>query len=728
MKASSKKNFFQPRARLLLQLGDKLIKNENVALLELIKNSYDADAKKVVLKLENIADSKSGRIDIIDDGEGMNLKIIEDVWLEPGSDYKAQLLAKNQRSAKYKRLPIGEKGIGRFGVHKLGNKIELVSRMEGQDEVVVIIDWNKFGKEKYLKDAHFEVFIRTPEYFVGKRKGTRITITDLRTSWDKRMVRELYKSVFTLNSPFKKAGNFTVEVNIDTPELIEGLPTWADVKKFALWHFKCKLSGSQIKDFQYEFTPWDTLTELSEREVTQNDDYVSDNETFLKKDPENSKKELIINLNRNYGTATEPKTIGEIEFEGYIFDRDKQTLELGNHASVQLLKQYLDEQGGIRVYRDNIRINEYGERGNDWLNLDTRRINVPAKRISNNLILGVVDLKIDQSNALIEKTNREGFIENDAFYDFCGAILHTINLIETLRKNDKDLIRSKYHPSEQEEPVLHHLQELQVLIDKRISDIPLKNEINVHLKKIEDDYNFINETLLASAGAGLALAVGIHEVQKVIEELTLTVNRELVPEKIMSLVAHLDQLVESYSDLLRQTDIKEENIVKFLNGAIFNVEYRLEAHKIKLRKPYLNYEGPLAIECSRRLLMGVIMNIIDNSIHWLDIKTKRLEKTKESYQKELYIDILHNAPGFLEIIIADNGSGFTIPKYQLTKPFITGKNNGMGLGLHIVSEVMKAQSGSVSFPEYGEYELPDEFQKGAVIVLKIKLLSDDTSE
>ena len=71
MKLFSSKKSFQPRSRLLLQLGDKLIRNENIALLELIKNSYDADARKVIIKLDNIESPEIGVIDIIDDGEGM---------------------------------------------------------------------------------------------------------------------------------------------------------------------------------------------------------------------------------------------------------------------------------------------------------------------------------------------------------------------------------------------------------------------------------------------------------------------------------------------------------------------------------------------------------------------------------------------------------------------------------------------------------------------------------
>jgi len=83
------KSIFKPRARLLLQLGDQLIKNENVAVLELVKNSYDADARNITIKMERVDNKDFGKIEIIDDGIGMDDDVIKNAWLEPGSDYKA---------------------------------------------------------------------------------------------------------------------------------------------------------------------------------------------------------------------------------------------------------------------------------------------------------------------------------------------------------------------------------------------------------------------------------------------------------------------------------------------------------------------------------------------------------------------------------------------------------------------------------------------------------------
>lgn len=722
MRIDSQKNVFKPRARLLLQLGDKLIKNENVALLELIKNSFDADARKVTVKLRQIQDKSIGSIEIIDDGEGMSMNIIEDVWLEPGSDFKEQLTRKNIRTKKYNRLPIGEKGIGRFGVHKLGNKIELISRQKDKNEVVVIINWNEFSKEKYLENAKFEVFERTPEYFKRNKQGTKIIISDLKTNWDKKMVRELYKSIFTLNSPFHKTGKFTVDIDIDDKSLIDKLPVWDDIKDFALWHFKCKIKGSEITEIEYKFEPWLSMTGVKGRTLNlENSEYLENRSSIVVKSKGKKKnEEVIINLSKNYGENADPKRIGEISFEGYIFDRDRATLELSNHIGLSLLKKYLDEQGGIRVYRDNIRINEYGEKGNDWLSLDLRRVNVPAKRVSNNIILGVIDLKQEDSTALIEKTNREGFIENEAFNDFCAAILYTLNIVETLRKSDKDVIRRKINPTEAQEPVLHNLSKLKSLIDRKIKEEPLKKEINNYLKKIEEDYNHINEVLLTSAGVGLTMGVGVHEVEKIISELRLVVEKESVPENILNLVIHLDEVIENYSDLFRESKKDDEDILKLLKSAIFNIEYRLNAHEIYLQRDFLQKE-PIHLNCNKRLLLGAIINIIDNSIYWLERKSKNL-KLKEGilFKKKILLDYTLDNDGNLNIIIADNGFGFGIPTQQSVKPFVTDKPNGMGLGLHIVTEIMKVQNGELYFPEYGEFELPEEFLNGAVVVLKLK--------
>jgi hypothetical protein len=165
---------FKPRARLLIQLGNQLIKNESIALVELVKNSFDADASYCKVIMQNVDNSKLGTITVEDDGFGMDLQIIKNSWMEPGSDNKAKIVEERILTPKFKRLPIGEKGIGRFGVHKLGKEIELITRKSGNKEIVVHINWEEFEKFKYLKDAPVSIVEREPIVFPGKKTGTKI--------------------------------------------------------------------------------------------------------------------------------------------------------------------------------------------------------------------------------------------------------------------------------------------------------------------------------------------------------------------------------------------------------------------------------------------------------------------------------------------------------------------------------------------------------------------------
>ena len=603
MRIISERNYFEPRARLLIQLGDKLIKNENIAMLELVKNSYDADARNVKIKLIKIQDKKQGMIEILDDGTGMDIDIINNAWLEPGSDNKAIQYQKRERTKKYNRLPIGEKGIGRFGVHKLGSQIELITKQKDCNEVVVKIDWNKFSQKKYLKDAKFEVVERSPEYFIRSRTGTRIIISDLRTTWDRRMIRDLYRSVFALNSPFNKQGKFNVEIELDDRNMFEGLPDWDQIKGMALYYFKCKIGGTEIKEFKYHFSPWDEMTKVLPRVISIEEEFIQNKLTLVRRTQ--NKKEEVINLGKNYSDSeNDQKYIGDVTIEGYIFDRDKNILELSQVQGRQLLKDYLDEQGGIRVYRGNLRINEYGEKGNDWLRLDSRRVNSPTKRLSNNIILATVDLDDENCSALIEKTNREGFIENEALLDLRDSISYILSVVETLREIDKEDIRKKYSPTEKKEPVLSKIALLKSFVTLKIKDKNTADYINDQLGKIEQDYLEIQEVLLTSAGAGLTLSVGMHEVHKIIDALVATVVNEDIPENVLDLVTHLDNLIKNYSDILKQADSEVIDIKTIIKGGFFNNSFRLKTHQITIVDEYNNFIFSSKAKCSKRLLLG----------------------------------------------------------------------------------------------------------------------------
>lgn len=701
---------FKPRARLLLQLGDQLIKNESIALLELAKNAYDADASIVSIVMVSPDSLENGCIEIEDDGFGMTLDIVENVWLEPGSSYKQEQFAERRITPKFHRLPIGEKGIGRFGAHKLGDIIEMTTKSANANEVYVRIDWTQFAEHRYLEDVPIKIVERKyPAYFKSGSTGTRIVIHGFRKEWERGMARSVLRAITSISSPFETMDSFQSLFRIkDKPGWLDGILTWDSVCDYSLFQFEVTISGNVITDFSYKFTPWNTMTKLHERSVGLADPIV-DNYLRIKDDKDNP-----INLS-DY-------KIGTIKFKGYIFDLDAFIMKMGV-SDKNGFKSYLKSNGGIRVYRDGLRIYDYGEPENDWLSLDYRRFQQPTKAISNNLIVGAVDLKREESADLEEQTNRQGFVENDAYIAFKKAILHVIGLVETLRQTDKKKMKELYGPTPKSEPVMSLLGEAQRYIDEKVLDSEVKAEIKKYLVKIERDYKLVTDNLLKAAGAGLNMSVVIHEIEKIIYEVDKVLKAEKASERALKLVQHLSSLIDGYADLIRRSEQTNENVVNIINQALFNTEYRLVTHEINPIKKYLENSTIKGVRCkvARNLLIGAIMNLIDNSIYWLDQKAFKKLEENESFTKKIFIDVVADDT-FIHIIVADNGTGILLPTEDIIEPFVTGKKNGagMGLGLHIASEVLNAQGGKLSFPDAGDFEIPSEFEQGAIVVLSLK--------
>jgi anti-sigma regulatory factor (Ser/Thr protein kinase) len=702
---------FKPRARLLLQLGDQLIKNEKIALIELVKNSYDADASKAEIYMENVESAEEGIIIIEDDGFGMDLDTVINVWMEPGSDFKTQKFEKRELTPRFNRLPIGEKGIGRFGAHKLGNIIEMTTKKNNHKEIFVKIDWTIFNHYRYLDQVPITIIERSvPKLFKNDRTGTNITISNLRKEWNRGIAREVKRSVTALASPFEIKSSFFTDFNVtDKPNWFDDLLLWSDIKDYSLYHFKVVLTGNSISTFEYDFTPWNTMPKLSGRTVKYSINkksvgLISTEEKLIEyfKDLTDSDDNLLELSKHN---------IGEILFEGYIFDRDQFVLKLGV-SDKKGFKGYLDSNCGIRVFRDGLRVYDYGEPENDWLGLDLRRVNQPTKKLSNNIVLGAVYLKRKESFDLVEKTNREGFVENKAYDVFKNSILHVIEIIETLRYNDKLKLREIYGPTPKSEPVIQLLGELKEYVDKNIKDSKTKNDLVKYIIKVEDDYKRINENLLKAAGAGLSLSVVIHEIEKIIIELQKVIKIEKGSERIVKLVKHLASLIDGYSEIVKRSTQTNVDLKDIIEQSLFNTEYRLITHKVEIVHAYKEFTGKTKTKIARNLLISSIMNIIDNSIYWLE-KSGRL-------QKRIYINIFEDYDDFIDIIIADNGTGFLLPTDEITEPFVSAKPGGMGLGLHIASEIMSAQGGNLNFPDWGEFEIPKAFKEGAVINLRFK--------
>lgn len=737
---------FKPKARLILQVGDRLIANEKIAISEVIKNSYDADSRSVVVEMNNIDDEEKGEIIVLDDGSGMNLEILEDVWMEPGTNYKENLLNTNELSSKFNRLPIGEKGIGRFGVHKLGNKIELISKQKNAKEVKLKIDWNKFDSDKYLDQEQVEIIEKqtNENNFFGKDEhGTYLRITSLRKKWEKRDFRTFYRNAMSLVSPFESKDDFKIEIKTDL-KWEHGLTDIDDIKKHALWYFKVETEGFErngesyikIKEFTYKFKPYNGMTKISSRTITEKDEYISiDNEIKRKKEQQKSSEEdneLTVKKDRskkedNYENISN-QGFGNITIEGYIYDFDTKTLDLSEITDKSGIRNYIKENGGVRVYRDGMRIYDYGEFGDDWLGLDQSRINAPTSKIGNKLILSSISLSREESKGLEEKTNREGFIENEVFRNFRDSVIFILNKVNFLRTVDKDKIRKIYQPEvDIEESTVSVIQK----IEKKVSNekvVPIENdrkEILTSLKKIENNYVEMKDTLLKSAGSGLAYSLVIHEIEKMISELKNRADKTNIDE-LKDLTNKLKHTVESITNLFINSKLALTLAKNVIDKSMKFFKYRVKTHDIELIKKYQDRD--IEIECSDNFIINALMNLVDNSIYWFKYHDKRL--LQENKPRKILIDVI-DSEDKVGVLVADSGFGFSIPAETAILPFKTTKiaGDGMGLGLYFVYEIMKMHNGNLKIItndfEREKLGLDKEFDGATVILEFYKGDSDD---
>ncbi len=715
------KKIFKPRSRLLLHLWDKLMRNENIAIVELVKNSYDAGAFCCDIELNNVDNLEIGEICIRDDGVWMTPEIIDKVWLEPWTDFKELLIKENWQTSFWfefdvpKRTPIWEKWVWRFGVHKLWNYIEMITKSRlSKKEVVVIIDWQIFEREKYLKDAFIDIIEREPISFLKWETWTILKIKNLKKSWDMNNYKDLYRTISLLNSPFSYQEwvmddrfEVNLKLNLENKEIQEDWQSWLFdtkcIKGKALWKLNAEIEWKVIKRFDYEFIPYTSMDKLDKRMVSIE---------HLKKFNLNKLKD------RDWDFDLWKYNIWNITIEIFWYDLSLKILKLWL-VDTKVLRDYLTTNWWVRVYRDWLRVYDYWEPWNDWLNLDKLRINDPTKLIWNKNIIWAVKLDRRKSMDLTEKTNREWFVENDAYNLFLRAVRLIIKLFSEERTLDKTKIRELYEGSDINEPVLSEIDKIKDLINKKFENINdenkaiIQNNILVSLDKMKKNFIETRDILLKSASAWLSLGVVLHEIEKRIKTLEWFLNNEVNSESISNLrisIKNIMDLIEWYAKLLNTNNKKTVILSNIINWAIFNCEFRFKAHKIEVTRDYLNF-WKIEINHVENVLIWMLLNIFDNSIYWLNFY--------EIDKKKLFITLKEYDEKTIWLIVADNGKWFSIPWDMAIKPFISKKIGGMWLWLHIVDEMMKINDGTLIIRNYEElYDIiPNEFKFGAIIEL-----------
>ena len=287
-----------------------------------------------------------GTITVRDDGHGMSLDVLLRHWMEPAGTSKS---LKDQKRTRKGRRVLGEKGVGRFAADKLAQHLELVSRGAGErTELRAVFDWDEFDTDsRMLSEVKNRWDMRVPSEI--SESGTVLRMSGLRTLWNERMFRRLCTRLTRLRSPFGEHDSFTIR--IDSDEFPE---------------YSGELRSDILDRAPYRI------------------DAVFDGEQTIEINMNGSRS--VEHLWNGHGDLR----CGPVRVRLFAFDLETDAIAcIGPRMEV---RAWLKEWSGVSVYRDGFRVWPYGEPHDDWLRLDQRRVNNPVTRLSNNQVVGFVEI------------------------------------------------------------------------------------------------------------------------------------------------------------------------------------------------------------------------------------------------------------------------------------------------------------------------------------------------
>lgn len=411
---------FEFSARVTLQLGRESISSSTVAISELIKNSYDADADEVTLSF-HLRNNSISTLVIEDNGVGMTPDTVFDHWLKIGTDYKSVV----ERSAGKGRVLTGAKGLGRLGIDRLCKKLVLYSKTSEMEKAIQLdIDWRKFENTKKtlseIKHQIYEVDLpikdKYGEFFLGERSsGTRMILVGLKDEWNDSFLDTLENELRLLISPFQAENEFSINLKISRNE----------------YHQEKRLSSEKF------------LTAARWKVQARVDDEGNVSACYTNNQKQLDIKQDPIPWESWLKNAGAKPLFGPIEFEFYYLVQDAANLTKLN-LKVKNFREFMRLNQGVRLYRDHFRVRPYGEPSGkgDWLDIGLRKVSSPGGvsqqgwRIGPNQIIGSVLISRETNAILNDQANREGIVENNAFFQLRTFLLKIIETLEVLVHKD----------------------------------------------------------------------------------------------------------------------------------------------------------------------------------------------------------------------------------------------------------------------------------------------------
>jgi signal transduction histidine kinase len=648
---------FQPRARLLKLIGEELISDEVVAISELVKNSHDADATTVTVRFRSVT-GLDGQIEVIDDGCGMDSNTLLGRWMEPAASTKT---GKGRQVTSRGRRVLGEKGVGRFAADKIARHLELISRRPRQsEEVRAVVDWDRFDTDDLMLSEvvnHWEV---RPAQVINSH-GTLLRLSGLRSTWSEKMFRRLCIRLARLLSPFRETDHFAIHIESDEfPEYSGELR--ADFLQKAPYRIEAQFDGEQTI----------SMSLGGRRAIPQR---------------WNGQGEL---------------RCGPVRIRLFVFDLDGDALaRIGPRMEV---RAWLREWTGVSIYRDGFRVWPYGEPHDDWLRLDQRRVNNPVEHLSNNQVIGFIEVGRDRNPELMDQTNREGLIHNDAFADLHRLVFFVFQAIEAERQSIR-------HPTPRVTGKVRTLDssagsigaELERIAARATGDVG--KELHQFRTRLEEQVNreasqlrqtvegFSGLAAIGQMAAGLlpVSSLELAGVQDEVANLRAILARRKIPQarealdrlenSLASVGKHQRMILAASGNAERRRAI---DIVAETESFREFIAPLLKTHSVEM-EIICTDTGVLRIEMRPEIFFCLLQTLATNSLEWLrGVEAPRIRISLTGEEDKV------------EIVFSDNGPG--IPSeltYRIFDPLFTRKEGGRGMGLTIARELVEAHGGHI---------------------------------
>lgn len=683
-------------SRIAELLGVQNFTKKESAILELVKNSFDAGAEELKIIF------KENSLILEDNGKGMDEEDIKSKWMHVGKSSKADEYSFEDSSGN-ERVYSGSKGIGRFALARLGENVELYSCKKNNYPVFWKTDWNRinFYTENELCNS----------------SKTKITIYNLRDKWNEGSVETLknYLSRTIRNSSMKilikfREKSYVVEEFFSKPQLGFNCLSIIAFKYSATdKNLECVVTSDEFSD---------EANKYYKKNIYYKKEVLNIYTSFLKK---NEKDEELKNKLQEIGDFS-----GEFYFRITASKMDKEKF-LYKHT--KLSEQY---ESGIILYRNSFSISSY-DGSKDWIGLGQRARKSPAAathltglwKVRENNIAGKIEIDKKENAVLKDLSNRQGLEENEYYDLFIKIIDKVLESFETYRQeiireiNKKNTLKET---SDEEiiERILTNLGELERLNQEE--KLKLKNEIvelkkreesaKLVLKETENNFKYDIKILNMLSTIGLKASSVAHDLQNErnnINDLCSDLKNALIKHNVWNI---LD---------------KDENKKK----VIYNVPKMLEENE-RINKKISIFIGTLLEDTKRSKFRNIELNVLKvmeriKDIWERDYKSLKITliidpdiifKSSEDVFKVIFDNLILNTfqqnssksitnitinikkiGEFLEIKYEDDGVGL-IEKYATNPMKIlnvheTSRENGHGLGMWITNNTIIKSSGKI---------------------------------